>query len=140
MSEPLVYKGSLAGHSGWITAIATSPENPDMILTASRGEWGFPRRVSRRRECCVSTLAVVKPTWSKNAGMLDHGYATSRKVDGLEIAIGLMRDASGRREDGKMGRGNRRAIDLNLICMPLDHLLPTLTPLRQDRHRLATHP
>jgi hypothetical protein len=41
MSEPLVYKGSLAGHSGWITAIATSPENPDMILTASRGEWGF---------------------------------------------------------------------------------------------------
>lgn len=38
MGEPLVFKGSLAGHSGWVTAIATSSENPDMILTSSRGE------------------------------------------------------------------------------------------------------
>jgi hypothetical protein len=37
MSESLVYKGSLEGHGGWVTAIATSSENPDMILTASRG-------------------------------------------------------------------------------------------------------
>lgn len=36
MSEQLVYKGSLEGHKGWVTAIATSTENPDMILTASR--------------------------------------------------------------------------------------------------------
>lgn len=27
----------MAGHKGWVTAIATSSENPDMILTASRG-------------------------------------------------------------------------------------------------------
>lgn len=38
MSESLAFKGSLAGHSGWVTAIATSSENPDMILTASRGK------------------------------------------------------------------------------------------------------
>lgn len=38
MGEPLAYKGSLTGHTGWVTAIATSSENPDMILTASRGE------------------------------------------------------------------------------------------------------
>jgi hypothetical protein len=56
MSEPLVYKGSLAGHSGWITAIATSPENPDMILTASRGEWAFSSTGSGRRERCVWTM------------------------------------------------------------------------------------
>jgi guanine nucleotide-binding protein subunit beta-2-like 1 protein len=37
MGEPLAFKGSLAGHSNWITAVATSSENPDMILTASRG-------------------------------------------------------------------------------------------------------
>jgi guanine nucleotide-binding protein subunit beta-2-like 1 protein len=37
MGEPLSFKGSLAGHSNWITAVATSSENPDMILTASRG-------------------------------------------------------------------------------------------------------
>lgn len=42
MSESLAYKGSLAGHSNWITAIATSAENPDLLLTASRGEfWRF---------------------------------------------------------------------------------------------------
>ena len=39
MGEPLVFKGSLAGHAGWVTAIATSSENPDMILTASRGTY-----------------------------------------------------------------------------------------------------
>lgn len=38
MGEPLAFKGTLAGHSGWVTAIATSSENPDMILTASRGQ------------------------------------------------------------------------------------------------------
>jgi hypothetical protein len=38
MSESLRYLGSLEGHKGWVTAIATSSENPDMILTASRGE------------------------------------------------------------------------------------------------------
>lgn len=39
MSESLRYLGSLQGHKGWITAIATSSENPDMILTASRGRF-----------------------------------------------------------------------------------------------------
>lgn len=38
-SETLVYKGSLVGHKGWVTAIATSQENPDLLLTASRGEY-----------------------------------------------------------------------------------------------------
>lgn len=37
MSESLRFLGSLQGHKGWVTAIATSSENPDMILTASRG-------------------------------------------------------------------------------------------------------
>lgn len=35
--ESLRYLGSMPGHKGWVTAIATSSENPDMILTASRG-------------------------------------------------------------------------------------------------------
>jgi guanine nucleotide-binding protein subunit beta-2-like 1 protein len=43
MSESLAYKGSLAGHSNWITAIATSAENPDLLLTASRGEFSVLR-------------------------------------------------------------------------------------------------
>ena len=39
MSEQLRYAGTLTGHKGWVTAIASSSENPDMLLTASRGEW-----------------------------------------------------------------------------------------------------
>ena len=54
MSEPLMFKGTLAGHSGWVTAIATSPENPDMILTASRGEFeAFPRKYGRYTDPCL---------------------------------------------------------------------------------------
>lgn len=37
MSESLVLKGTLEGHGGWVTAIATSAENPDVILSSSRG-------------------------------------------------------------------------------------------------------
>ena len=37
MAYQLRYFGSLPGHKGWVIAIATSSENPDMILTASRG-------------------------------------------------------------------------------------------------------
>jgi guanine nucleotide-binding protein subunit beta-2-like 1 protein len=41
MSESLRFLGSLEGHKGWVTAIATSSENPDMILTASRGIFSY---------------------------------------------------------------------------------------------------
>ncbi|KAH9171184.1 guanine nucleotide binding protein beta subunit [Lactarius sanguifluus] len=36
MAESLRFLGSLTGHSNWVTAIATSSETPDVILTASR--------------------------------------------------------------------------------------------------------
>jgi guanine nucleotide-binding protein subunit beta-2-like 1 protein len=35
-SNLLNLRGILQGHNGWVTAIATTPENPDMLLTASR--------------------------------------------------------------------------------------------------------
>jgi len=50
-------RGTLSGHSGWVTSIVTSHENPDTILSSSRDksvivwqltredtEYGFPRR------------------------------------------------------------------------------------------------
>jgi len=37
MTEQLKPKGILKGHSGWVTQIATTSANPDMILSASRG-------------------------------------------------------------------------------------------------------
>jgi len=57
MADNLVLKGIMRGHAGWVTAIATTPENPNMIVSASRdrtimtwrltheeGTYGEPRR------------------------------------------------------------------------------------------------
>ena len=38
MAEALVFRGTLKGHSGWVTAIATSAETPNTILSSSRGK------------------------------------------------------------------------------------------------------
>lgn len=39
MTETMQLRGTLKGHSGWVTQIATNPKYPDMILSASRGKW-----------------------------------------------------------------------------------------------------
>jgi len=36
MSESLILKGTLQGHNGWVTSIATSTTNPDLLLSGSR--------------------------------------------------------------------------------------------------------
>lgn len=41
MTETLQLKGTLIGHSGWVTQIATNPKYPDMILSSSRGKIFF---------------------------------------------------------------------------------------------------
>lgn len=33
----MTLRGTLKGHNGWVTQIATTPQFPDMILSASRG-------------------------------------------------------------------------------------------------------
>merc|ERR1719514_1259 len=53
-------RGTLEGHAGWVTSIATTNENPDMILSASRdktvmvwqltredGSYGYPKKALR---------------------------------------------------------------------------------------------
>lgn len=35
--EQLTLKGTLEGHNGWVTQIATNHNFPNMILSASRG-------------------------------------------------------------------------------------------------------
>ena len=36
MAEQLTLRGTLKGHNGWVTQIATTPMFPDMILSSSR--------------------------------------------------------------------------------------------------------
>jgi len=51
MGETLVEKGSLIGHNGWVTAIATTNEAPDMVLSASRDKsiimWNIIRKIDK---------------------------------------------------------------------------------------------
>jgi len=57
-NDQLVHAGDLKGHGGWVTAIATSSEEPDMVLSASRDKslivWNLVREegkygVAKRR-------------------------------------------------------------------------------------------
>jgi guanine nucleotide-binding protein subunit beta-2-like 1 protein len=34
--SPLILRGTLVGHAGWVTSIATCPENPNVIISGSR--------------------------------------------------------------------------------------------------------
>merc|ERR1712126_638455 len=36
MAEQMTLRGTLKGHNGWVTQIATTPQDPNQILSASR--------------------------------------------------------------------------------------------------------
>merc|ERR1712110_1056291 len=64
-------RGCLEGHSNWVTAIATTNENPDMILSASRdktvmvwqltredGAYGYPKKALRGHGHFVQDVVI----------------------------------------------------------------------------------
>ena len=71
MAETLMLRGTLKGHSGWVTAIATTPEQPDMILSSSRDKsviiwhltrdevnYGLPRRALKGHNHFVQDVVI----------------------------------------------------------------------------------
>lgn len=102
MSDQLRYLGSLPGHKGWVTAIATSSENPDMILTASRDKtiivwqltrsedtYGYPKRVLTGHNHFVSDIVIssdgqfaLSSSWDQTLRLwdLNTGQTTRRFV------------------------------------------------------------
>lgn len=71
MGEQLTLRGTLVGHGGWVTSIATTPEDPNMIVSASRdktilvwnltrdGEnYGYARRALRGHNHFVSDVVI----------------------------------------------------------------------------------
>jgi guanine nucleotide-binding protein subunit beta-2-like 1 protein len=72
MGENLNLRGTLVGHGGWVTAIATTPEDSNMILTASRDKtiivwaltamdpenYGYARRALRGHNHFVSDIVI----------------------------------------------------------------------------------
>jgi guanine nucleotide-binding protein subunit beta-2-like 1 protein len=86
MAEQLILKGTLEGHSGWVTALATSMENPNMLLSASRdktliiwnltreeGTYGYPKRALVGHSHIVSDCVIssdgayaLSASWDKS--------------------------------------------------------------------------
>jgi guanine nucleotide-binding protein subunit beta-2-like 1 protein len=72
MGEQLTLRGTLVGHGGWVTAIATTTEDPNMILSSSRDKtvivwtltreseenYGYARRSLRGHNHFVSDVVI----------------------------------------------------------------------------------
>ncbi|KAI9755211.1 MAG: cross-pathway control WD-repeat protein cpc2 [Lichina confinis] len=102
MAEQLILKGTLEGHNGWVTSLATSVENPNMLLSASRDKtlmiweltreesaYGFPKRRLKGHSHIVSDCVIssdgayaLSASWDKTLRLweLATGNTTRRFV------------------------------------------------------------
>jgi guanine nucleotide-binding protein subunit beta-2-like 1 protein len=51
MTEQMTLRGTLHGHGGWVTQIATTPQFPDLLLSASRDKSLIVWRLTREDTC-----------------------------------------------------------------------------------------
>ncbi|CAM9344172.1 unnamed protein product [Heterosigma akashiwo] len=71
MGEQLTLRGTLEGHEGWVTSLATTAEDPNMILSSSRDKtvcmwsltrdgdsYGYPRRSMTGHSHFVSDVVI----------------------------------------------------------------------------------
>ncbi|KAG0020813.1 cross-pathway control WD-repeat protein cpc2 [Podila clonocystis] len=102
-ADQLNYRGLMKGHSGWVTAIATTAEAPDMILTSSRdksiivwsltrddeGNFGIPKKSLRGHNSAVQDVVIssdgqfaLSASWDKTLRLwdLNTGNTTRRFV------------------------------------------------------------
>ena len=91
MTEQMKLRGTLAGHGGWVTQIATTPEVPDMILSASRDktiivwqitrdeqQYGYAKRALTGHSHFVSDVVIssdgmfaLSGSWDKTLRLWD---------------------------------------------------------------------
>lgn len=64
MSETLQLRGTLLGHNGWVTQIATNPKYPDMILSSSRGKCAIIFNwINSLWKICYCCISYNLPRW-----------------------------------------------------------------------------
>merc|ERR1712216_172233 len=106
-------RGTLEGHAGWVTSIATTNENPDMILSASRdktvmvwqltredGSYGYPKKALRGHGHLVQDVVISSDgqfalsgswdgtlrLWDLNTGLTTRRFVGHEK-DVLSVAF-----------------------------------------------------
>jgi len=113
MSEALVFRGELKGHSGWVTCIATTDQNASFLLSGSRDksliiweifdradEYGLPKKSLRGHNHFVSDVTLssdgqfaLSGSWDSTLRLWDlaSGEATRRFIghekDVLSVAF-----------------------------------------------------
>ncbi|XP_071808569.1 small ribosomal subunit protein RACK1-like isoform X2 [Asterias amurensis] len=113
MSEKVIMKGTLKGHNGWVTQIATTPAFPDIVLSSSRDKsvimwkltreennYGVPKKALKGHSHFVSDIVMssdgqfaLSCSWDKELRLWDlaTGKTTRRFVghtkDVLSVAF-----------------------------------------------------
>jgi len=114
--EALQLKGVLKGHNGWVTSLATSAENPDMIISGSRDKsiivwnltreseqnYGQPRRSLTGHSHFVQDLVIssdgqfaLSGSWDGTLRLWDLNFGTTTRrfvghtKDVLSVAFSL---------------------------------------------------
>jgi len=114
-SNSIVYRGALKGHNGWVTSIATTSENNDMILSSSRdktvivwqltreeGNYGYPLKSLTGHSHIVQDVVIssdgafaLSGSWDSTLRLWDlsSGETTRRfighKKDVLSVAFSV---------------------------------------------------
>ncbi|RAL58257.1 hypothetical protein DID88_002257 [Monilinia fructigena] len=99
MAEQLILKGTLEGHSGWVTSLATSLENPNMLLSGSRDKsliiwnltrdetsYGYPKRSLHGHSHIVSDCVIssdgayaLSASWDKTLRLWELATGTTTR-------------------------------------------------------------
>ncbi|KAA8916313.1 hypothetical protein TRICI_001595 [Trichomonascus ciferrii] len=96
-NEVLVLRGTLEGHNGWVTSLATSASNPDILLSGSRDKsviiwnltrddqaYGIPKRALKGHSHIVQDVAIsqdgafaISASWDKTLRLWDLSDGTT---------------------------------------------------------------
>jgi guanine nucleotide-binding protein subunit beta-2-like 1 protein len=99
MAEQLILKGTLEGHNGWVTSLATSMENPNMLLSGSRDksliiwnltrdetQYGYPKRSLTGHSHIVSDCVIssdgayaLSASWDKTLRLWELATGTTTR-------------------------------------------------------------